>query len=239
MIDGFLVAVTVFSLSMATIMAVISWRVIRASQRLEDSAEAPVRVRQTPSVAARTPEVAGWPPVATRRSASVEAPMPGLDARTRRTAVTVGFGAMAVTIAVGSVLLFGGNSSTPASISPAAARVARPLELVSLDAARLGNRLTIKGLVRNPASGTRVEQLQAVVFLFDARGMYVGTSQATVVRGSLSPGAESSFEVPLTSGIHVSRYRVSFRVATAPVPHVDRRPAPTGRGKAGAGERVS
>ncbi|MCX6537616.1 MAG: hypothetical protein NT151_01580 [Acidobacteria bacterium] len=279
MIDGFLVAATVFSLSMATIMAVITWRVIRLDRR------------QTAALVARQPEEPtdsrnppAWPPVrgdlrnryqgiprqalanseadaaeplwadlvierttapaqavAMVRREAAETPAlftPPVSASdgNRRFAIAIGVGALVVTSAIGSALVFSGRPAGLAFVSPAAAKVASPLELVSLDSARDGDRVTIRGLVRNPAAGTRVEHLQAVIFLFDRRGMYLGTSHAAVVQGVLPPGSESSFEVPLAAGLRVSRYRVSFRVATAPVPHIDRRPVPI---PAPAGQRMA
>jgi hypothetical protein len=47
-----------------------------------------------------------------------------------------------------------------------------------------------------------------------------------VTPGVLAPGSAMSFEVPLAGDMPVSRYRVSFRASTMPVPHVDRRPVP-------------
>ena len=140
--------------------------------------------------------------------------------------MAVGVGALGVTAGIGWAVAFGGAPAAADTISPAAARVSSPLELVSLDSVRTGDRLTIRGSVRNPATGSRMEQLETVIFLFDRRGVYVGTTHAAVLQGVLPPGAESRFEVPLATGLQIGRYRVSFRAAAAPVPHVDRRPAP-------------
>jgi hypothetical protein len=54
-------------------------------------------------------------------------------------------------------------------------------------------------------------------------GGYLGTVQAPVLDGRLAPGGESAFEVPVESGQRVARYRLIFRVAATPVPHVDAR----------------
>ena len=64
MIDGVLVAVTLFSLGLATIMAVITWRVIRLNQRQSAAARADLgsRVaRQSEDPAGRI-DGAAWPP---------------------------------------------------------------------------------------------------------------------------------------------------------------------------------
>jgi hypothetical protein len=284
MIDGYLVAATVFSLGLAGFMAVIAWRAIRLGRPQTAAGEdAGSRVARQPEEPADTVERSTWPPprrvvenphqaltrqglanpladaaesvwtdmVIARTSSPADAAAmvrheaPEAPARVtrpvsasqenRRFAVAIGVGALLVTSAIGWTLVSGGRPAAAANVSPAAAQVASTLELVSLDSERNGDRVIIRGLVRNPAAGTRMEQLQAVIYLFDRRGMYLGTTRAAVVQSVLPPGSESSFEVPLAAGLPVSRYRVSFRLAAAPVPHVDRRsvpaPAEAGHGK--------
>jgi hypothetical protein len=169
-----------------------------------------------PVVAAVRGETAG--------SSALFTPAVPASAGNRRFAITIGIGALVVTSAIGAALVVGERPARSADLSPAAAKVALPLELVSLDSARDGDRVTVRGLVRNPAAGTRVDHLQAVLFLFDRRGAFLGTTHAMVLQATLPPGSESSFEVPLAAGLQISRYRVSFRADTAPVPHIDRRP---------------
>jgi len=157
-----------------------------------------------------------------------EAPAPGESGNSSgsgagRFVLAVGSGALILTAVIGWAIVYSGSAA--ATLSPAAARVATPLELVALESARDGDRVTIHGMVRNPAAGSRVQHLEAVVFLFDRRGMYVGTTHAFIAQDVLAPGTESLFEIPLASGRQVSLYRVSFRMSTAPVPHIDRRPA--------------
>ncbi|MEI6670115.1 MAG: FxLYD domain-containing protein [Acidobacteriota bacterium] len=156
-----------------------------------------------------------------RRSAvHAEAPARG----TRRLAVASGSVALVVMVAVGSAVVMGGQQRPVAPESKQAAGAGSSLELMSLDSARDGDRVTIRGLVKNPLTGHRVDGLQAVAFLFDRRGQYIGATSAVVAQGALAPGAESPFEVPLAAGgLQVGRYRLSFRVADTPVPHVDRR----------------
>jgi len=291
MIDGFLVAATVFSLSIAVIMAVITWRVIRLDRRQTTArADLGSRVARNAEEPTDTLEPPTWPPVrrdvsdphqafprqavaerradaadlawadlvivrtaaseqtvATERRKMAEAPVPltppaSASGSSRRLRLMLGAGALVVTSAIGSALISSERPDGLAFVSPAAARVALPLELVSLDSARDGDRVTVRGLVKNPAAGNRVEHLQAVIFLFDRHGMYLGTTQAAVVKGDLPPGSESWFEVPLATGLPISRYRVSFRLATAPVPYIDRRPvrvpSPAGNGKPAVDQRA-
>jgi hypothetical protein len=98
-----------------------------------------------------------------------------------------------------------------------------PLELVALDHARRGDRITIRGAVRNPPEGANVEQLAAVVYLFDRDGGFVGDGRAPIDVPTLAPGARSSFVVTVAKAANVGRYRVSFRAGERIVPHVDRR----------------
>jgi hypothetical protein len=100
---------------------------------------------------------------------------------------------------------------------------AAPLELMSLRHERKGSSLSITGLVRNPGAGAIVDQLAAVVFLFDQEGNFVTSARADADFKKLSPGDESPFVVTLGAPTSVARYRVSFRNEAGVVPHVDRR----------------
>ena len=100
---------------------------------------------------------------------------------------------------------------------------AAPLELVSLRHERQGSALAITGLVRNPAAGVVVDQLAAVVFLFDQQGNFVTSARADADFKKLSAGDETPFTVKLGAPTSVARYRVSFRNEAGVVPHVDRR----------------
>lgn len=101
-----------------------------------------------------------------------------------------------------------------------------PLELVSLTHQRQNDKLAVSGLVRNPATGTPVERLSAVVFLFDRTGTFVTSSRANVDFLKLGAGDESPFVVSLDAPPTVARYRVSFRTEEGVVPHVDKREPP-------------
>jgi hypothetical protein len=141
----------------------------------------------------------------------------------RRMVLAVGLGSAMVLVVFAVVLALNARPAASGTGARAAARVAAPLELVVLDHARAGGHLSIHGLVRNPRSGSEVRDLNAVVFLFDRDGGYIATVQAPVLEHDLVPGGESTFEVPVESGQRVARYRLTFRAAAAPVPHVDRR----------------
>jgi hypothetical protein len=116
--------------------------------------------------------------------------------------------------------IFGDTAGVAAIERPTGAA---PLELISLRHERKGASLAITGLVRNPAAGALVDQLGAVVFLFDQQGNFVTSARADADFRKLSPGDESPFVVTLGAPTNVARYRVSFRNEAGVVPHVDRR----------------
>lgn len=124
------------------------------------------------------------------------------------------------------VVLSGGvwwSMSETRSTSAAAAASGAPLELVSLSHQRQNDKLAVSGLVRNPASGQPIQQLSAVVFLFDRAGSFITSSKAHVDFLKLGAGDESPFVVSIDAPASVARYRVSFRTDDGVVPHVDRR----------------
>jgi hypothetical protein len=108
---------------------------------------------------------------------------------------------------------------------PAAPAVV-PLELVALGHDRDGDRLTVRGVVRNPATGAAVDQLSAVVFVFSADGGFLTSGRAIIESAALRPGDESTFVVVVPGAAGVARYRVSFRSGDHVVPHADRREPP-------------
>lgn len=126
-----------------------------------------------------------------------------------------------VAIVSGGYLTIFGNAAGAAAVDRPAN--AAPLELVSLRHERRGSSLAITGLVRNPAAGAVVDQLGAVVFLFDQQGSFVTSARADADFKRLSPGDESPFVVTVGAPTTVARYRVSFRNEAGVVPHIDRR----------------
>jgi hypothetical protein len=131
-----------------------------------------------------------------------------------------GLAAAAVVFALGLVVF--GIVRMTGERSPATAPAA-PLELLSLRHERLGPRLSVAGLVRNPGSGAGIGRLDAVVLLFDEQGTFVTSARAPVEFTRLGAGDESPFVISLDAPQSVARYRVSFRSDDRTVPHVDRR----------------
>lgn len=105
----------------------------------------------------------------------------------------------------------------------AAAQAFLPIELVALGHDRDGDRLTVRGVLRNPPSGARIDGLMAVVFAFDADGRLLSSGRAPIESSVLEPGRESTFLVVVPATSAIGRYRVSFRAGDQVVAHVDRR----------------
>lgn len=108
------------------------------------------------------------------------------------------------------------QSTTP----PAAPKA---LELLMLDHDKTGDRLIVRGILRNPPQGLEVEHLTAVVLLFNQQGGFLTSGRAPVTAPTLEPGTEGSFVITVPGANDVGRYRVSFRTDDRVVPHVDRR----------------
>jgi hypothetical protein len=120
--------------------------------------------------------------------------------------------------------------TAPASVERHAeavnAAAAVPIELVALGHDREGDRLIVRGIVRNPSSGAALDRVTAVVLLFKDDGGFLGSGRATVESPALSPGGETAFAVTVPGANGVGRYRVSFRSEDRIVPHIDRRARP-------------
>lgn len=158
-----------------------------------------------------------------------------------------GSGSRAAVIAAGVLVICGiaavavvwSGGPTSGAVAPRATRVeaaaqARsaatagpvPLELVALGHDRDGDRLTVRGMVRNPRAGAPVTDLTAVVFAFARDGDFTASGRAALAATTLAPGGEAPFVVVVPGVSDVGRYRVSFRTDVGVVPHVDRRDRP-------------
>jgi hypothetical protein len=134
------------------------------------------------------------------------------------------FAAAALIVMLGGALIFLNTSATnDHAATVAQVNHSEPLELVALGHAREVSVLTIKGTVRNPSSGIKVEGLTAVISLLDRGGALVSTKDVPLDYRALGPGEEAPFTVSIPDPGSIARYRVSFRAGTDVVPHVDRR----------------
>ena len=145
-------------------------------------------------------------------------------------------GARAFAMLGGGVLVFGatmalailapshlGRTARAGSRVAPAAAATPPLELVALGHQRVGDQLTIRGIVRNPSAGAGMDRLMAVVVVLTPEGGFVERSRAAVEAQALQPGDESTFKVTVPRAGDVGRYRVSFSAGDRIVSHVDRR----------------
>lgn len=134
------------------------------------------------------------------------------------------FAAAALIVMLGGALIFLNTSaSNEHAATVAHVNHTEPLELVALGHAREVSVLTIKGTIRNPSSGVKMEGLTAVISLLDRAGALVSTKDVPLDYRALGPGEEAPFTVSIPDPGSIARYRVSFRAGTDVVPHVDRR----------------
>jgi hypothetical protein len=217
-----LVAITAVSVLVAIAATTVAWRASREqrlrseariaalSADLDDGPDADLSLRETPA-----PSTVG--PLFAPRAAEAARP---------RFAAVVAAGALIVGTAVSMVVVFGGSTArqpaAPRAVENASASEPQPLELVALTHEREDDRLTVRGVVRNPAPGSAVNGVGAVVLLYDRDGGFVASARAEIDSADLTPGREAAFAVTVPAS-DVARYRVSFRTADRVVPHVDTR----------------
>jgi hypothetical protein len=216
----FLLVVTLTSMLLAAIMSTIAWRIAGDERRRSET-----RIAALAAAIHERP----WPAADFIREEPVDSRLFGAEpARSgSRVAIVVGGGAVVFGAAV-AVAMLAGSASTrlPRVPNPPKAAVAAPsplpLELLALGHERVGDTLTVRGVIRNPASGAEMDRVTAVVFLFTPDGGFLESGRAGLAT-DLQPGGESTFAVTVPRAADVARYRVSFRTDERIVPHLDRR----------------
>ncbi len=231
-----LLLVTLVSLVLAVVMTAVAWRVAREERARADARVTALAADIQSAVAAaggrRTEPVLR---AVRPHEASVDL-FTASSAGTSRSVLVVGIGLFAfATAAALAVVLTSGGRATRASdttrqtaqapTDPTYATHQTPLELVALGHERDGDRLLVRGVVRNPPTAAATSPLTAVVFAFDRDGGFVTSGRAAIDARQLAPGSDSTFVVNLPHAERVVRYRVSFRTDAAIVPHVDKRRA--------------
>ena len=217
MINFTLAIITVISLIVAAIMTLVAWTMTREERR-----RAAARVAVLSAAIHEHNEPLRLAPADGRGGLFTEAPP---QQGTRLAAAGV-VGLLAVGAVTGLVLLAeGGSRRRPASgpVHVERQAVDVPLELIALEHDRDETRLVVRGIVRNPPSGAKLNGLTAVVLVFSKDGAFVADERAPVAIAPLAAGAETPFVVTLPDADSVDRYRVSFRTDDRIVPHVDRR----------------
>ena len=140
-----------------------------------------------------------------------------------RFATGLTIGALVLGAALAATVAFPAIARRPAVQDSSSVAPPEPLELADLGQDRNGDSISVHGVVRNPRSGTRIDELTAVVFLFASDGGFITSGRAVVKSVSLGPGGESPFVVTIDNAKQVGRFRVSFRTDDRVVAHVDRR----------------
>jgi hypothetical protein len=230
-----LIAITFISMLIAVVMSAVAWRTIRRERQRSEARVAALAAAisgSSASVASDDLPLGGAPadlPLRGRHAAAGElfAASPTRTPRSRLGTV-IAAGALIVGTGAALVIVLSGvpaNHSRSAAASTAGVQrpaAPRALELVSLTHERDADRLTVRGIVRNPPNAVPVHGVIAVVFLFDSDGGFVASARAAVDRADLEPGSEGTFAVTIPAE-DVGRYRVSFRIDDQVLPHVDAR----------------
>src|SRR5262245_23674986 len=163
-----LVVLTVVSTLTAVVMGVVAWRATR-DERLRSAARVAVLAReiQGPALPAADPAVdfdlrpdaAG-----TGLRDLFSAPAPAASAGSRYGLALAVAAFIVVSVAAAAIVFSGGSPGTSVAAAPAQpASPSIPLELLALGHDRDGDRLTVRGIVRNPAGGAEIDRLIAVV----------------------------------------------------------------------------
>jgi hypothetical protein len=233
-----LLLVTLVSMLLAAIMSIVAWRSSHQEQRRSEAriaalaAEIHDEPAMRPAVAEPSGDLFAAPQPARGgfRFATVVAG--GLFVCGSAAALAVVSGNASGTASSGAVHAAADQSTqaAPANVERRAdasnATAAVPIELVALGSERDGDRLIVRGIVRNPSSGAALDRMTAVVLLFKDDGGFLGSGRATVESPALGPGGETGFTVSMPGVNAVGRYRVSFRSEDRIVPHIDRRTRP-------------
>jgi hypothetical protein len=202
-----LLVIAVVSLLLTIVMSSVAWRAA-ANERLRSAA------RVTMLAEAIHGASAGDGPALFTATQQPATPS--------RLAVALTIGAFVVSagVALGVVLTVEARNARAGSTQPGEGA---PLELVALGHEREGDRLIVRGVVRNPLAGQALGHLTAVVFVFGRDGEFLASGRSPIESSVLEPGVRSIFVVTIPHAASVERYRVSFRTEDRVMPHVDRR----------------
>lgn len=249
--EWLLIAAMFVSLALAVAMSVVAWRLLardreRSAARIEAleamafEASAPVvrseprpdpswdgLLQVQPKVVPAADRPGPRPPQSSLEARPLfdEAPVQHVAARRGLAMVAM---VTVVAAALGAIMLIRSPTVTAALFASSDDRTAvngKALELLSLrHAADPAGAFTVTGLVQNPGDGRDVEQIEAVLYLFDETGQLLTSARAPIDIPTLGPGDESPFVVRVPTSAAISRYRVGFRRADGrAVAHVDRR----------------
>ena len=197
-----MIAVTLVSLAVAAVMSLVAWRVVREDRRRSEA-----RVDALAAAIHDTEQGAETPDPLSRRWIFV----------------AVGVLAVGSSVLLAVVLTSGSRTAAQSSAPASPAVVAPSLELVSLEHEVHGDRLTVRGVVRNPSGNAGIAPLTAVVLVFTHDGGFASSGRAIIETRTLASGAQSPFTVDVPGVNDIGRYRVSFRTDERIVEHIDKR----------------
>jgi hypothetical protein len=232
-------------LSAAAALGVIAWRTARGARDRESARVELLRALAFPD-ASVVPASGQWhlsglaefqpepkPERETAPAENTDEPAPAIFAERPesvkalpRWMALAGVGAaMALGVTLYAVIARGPESASATGVSGA------PIELLALQH-RFGPEtgLDVTGLIRNPADGRPLQQVEAVVHLVDANGRVVTSQVTPLERPVLAAGQTSAFSLvfPHVTGA-IARYQVEFRWhGRNKIPHVDRRAVEAG-----------
>jgi hypothetical protein len=230
----FMLVVALISGALAATMTVIAWRVVRQDRLRSEARIAALALdihRVDRGIAGDVPLREGTPVGDLFASAE-----PAQRGRSFVAVLSAGALVVGGVVAVGVLLTSGAHpvasdlGRTPSEAASTATRSSStatlqpaPLELMALGHELESDRLTIRGIVRNPPNGAGLNHMTAVVLLFNAEGGFLTSGRADIKAEGLAPGAEAPFVIRVPGATEVGRYRVSFRTEDQILPHVDRR----------------
>jgi len=226
--DSLMLGITVVSVVVAATASAIAWRVTRAERQRRAARVAALTVAAGLDTA-RTqptsePEAAAWPAAPSALDEFPASPMFGAPVAdsgsgSRQHGLLAAAAVAFVLVGGGSLVMLVSGRSAAAPATAAGV----PLELVALTHARTDGQLAVSGLVRNPATATGVDELEAHVRVFDATGIMIATRSAPVDVPAVAPGQDTPFTVVVGEATTAARYRVSFASRGTMLAHVDRR----------------
>lgn len=214
-------AVAILSLLIAMAMGAVTYRLVREERRRSDARVAALSEQLRRESGASPPAPDPGAP-----EASVAPAEPPLFDPPPESPSTLGnrltaLGAAAVAVVTILAVGFFALSRDGAERAPQGAHA--PVELLALEHDTAGALLAISGSVRNPSDAAELAKLFVVAMAFDESGAMIASRRTAIAAPVLTPGAASPFVVEIP-GDGVSRYRISFVIDDATVPHVDLRP---------------
>ena len=213
-------AITILSLLIAIALGIVTYSLVREERRRFDARVAALAEELRLEAADDTPEGDPELPAGPERGSDLPffnpAPESASTLGNRLTALAAAAAAVATVLAVGFVALSrDGAERAPGATHP-------PVELLALEHDAVGPLLAISGSVRNPSDATTLAELFVVAMAFDETGAMIASRRTAIPAPVLAPGTASPFVVEIPAE-GVSRYRISFVIDEATLPHVDLR----------------